>query len=439
VALWAKIASIDVSLLKPGTAYAAVDAHRLDDFAPHVFRTNDDGKTWRDISAGLPRDHFVNVVRADPKRAGLLYAGTDAGVFVSFDDGAHWTPLGRDLPTAIVNDLLAHDDDLIAATQGRAIWALDDVSSLRQIPSQSDFAHLFAPAIAWRVHSNNGNDTPLPPETPIGQNPPAGAIIDYWLGAAAHGPVTLEIRDAGGRVVRRFVSDTKQPKPKADRYFAAGWIAPPQQLESGAGFHRFVYSIAAIWGRGTPVVPEGPYVLPGKYKIVLGVNGRTYSAPLEVREDPRVKISLADLGSSYALSQRIAAALGRTQKNYGEQESVLDQLGKLSLDSRTRPLADRIREKPAEGTPTFESVDGLLTSVEDDLEAADIAPTAAQRAVVADAQTKLADAERRWNALKTRPLAALNAALAREHRKPVTIPPANALDVEAPDTGQDLP
>lgn len=453
VAPWAKIGSIDVSPLRLGAAYVAVDGHRLDDFAPHAFKTNDYGKTWSDISDGLPRNHFVNVVRADPKKAGLLYAGTDAGVFVSFDDGAHWTSLGRDLPTATVNDLLVHNDDLIAATQGRAIWVLDDVSSLRQVPSQPQAAQLFSPALAWRVHSDMNTDTPLPPETPLGQNPPAGAIIDYWLGAASRGPVTLEIRDARGHVVRRFASNTKEERLDAERYFAAGWIAPPERFEGGPGFHRFVwnlrakrppairfsYGMGAVWGRGAPIEPQGPFVLTGKYQVVLDVNGRTYTAPLTVVEDPRVKVSIADLKSSFDFSERIAQMLAQTRESYGEHKSVLDQLDTIPLDAQTRPLADRIRQKPAQGAPTFESVGGLLTSVENDLESADAAPTAAERAVVADAQTKLAYLQHGWNSVKSGPLAALNAALMREHHKPVTIPPTGALDIEAPDTGQDLP
>jgi photosystem II stability/assembly factor-like uncharacterized protein len=450
---WMKIASLDISTPVPGTVYAAIDAHRIDDFQPHVLRTRDNGKNWQDISANLPRDHFVSVVRTDPVKSGLLYAGTDAGVFVSLDDGAHWAPLGRNLPTAWITDLLVHGDDLIAATQGRAIWVLDDVTPLRQLGTVTADAHLFAPALAFRIHSNSQTDTPLPPETPEGENPPEGIAIDYWLPAHVQGPVTLEIRDTHGTIARRFASNAKPPALNAERYFAAGWLKPEQPLDASPGFHRFVwslrverppaieysYSIAAVWGRATPAEPQGALVLPGKYQIALEAAGQTSNEPLQIVEDPRVKVSPADLKQSFDLSQRITQALAQTREGYGEHKSVLDQIGKLALDGETRPLAGRIRAKPASGTPTFHSVGGMLTSIEDELEAVDSAPTRAQEDVVNDALSKLANVQRRWSSLKSGPLAELNAVLTRTHQKPITIPPPNQLDFEPPPSGQDLP
>jgi hypothetical protein len=379
-------------------------------------------------------------------------------VFVSFDDGVHWSLLGGNLPTAWITDLLVHGDDLIAATQGRALWVLDDVTPLRETLVPGDPAHLFTPALAWRVHADNNVDTPLPPETPIGQNPPTGAIIDYWLGSAAQGPVTLEIRDARGQVVRRFASDMKESLPDADRYFAAGWVKPPQRLETSPGLHRFVwnlrterppaisysYSIAAIWGRDTPILPQGPCVVPGDYQVVLRVGRRSYSTPLRVSEDPRVRATPADLEESFDLSERIAQALGQARTGYAERKFVLKQLDVQVSDQEKsaddlHALAGRIPRKPASGEPTFEAVDEILTGVESDLEAVDAAPTAAQRLAVADALSMLADAQRLWDAVKSGPLAALSSALARAGRKQITIPPASALDTEPPDGGQDLP
>ena len=452
IAPWSKVAVIDVSALKDGVAYVAVDGHRRDDFEPHVFRTADFGKTWTAIAGDLPHAHFVSVVRADPVRAGLLYAGTDAGAFVSFDDGAHWSPLGRNLPTALVNDLLIHGNDLIAATQGRAIWVMDDIAALREMGVQDDAAHLFTPAPAWRLRSKNNVDTPLPPETPMGQNPPEGAIIDYRLPENARGVVALEIRDANGNPVRRFASNDKPENRPAERYFAKAWLSQPQKLEAGAGFHRFVwdlrasrppaikydYSIGAAWGAGTPVLPQGAWALPGKYTVALTVNGKTYNAPLNVAEDPRVKVSAADLKASFDLSQRIAAVLAEARLGYGEQTAVAKQLDAVK-DSSLHALVGRIEQKPAPGVPTFESVDSILTGIESDLEAADAAPTAAQRQAFADTQSKLADAQRRWNAIKSGALAELNAALKKAGKKPVTIPPPNALTFSLPDEGQDLP
>ena len=462
IALWAKVASVDVSSVADGVAYAAVDAHRIDDFQPHVLRTKDHGQSWQEVDNGLPRDHFVDVVRADPVQGNLLYAGTDNGVFVSYDDGDHWQPLQRNLPSAWVTDLLVHDGDLIAATEGRAIWVIDDVSPLRQIaggaPGSSN-AFLFAPAGAYRVHPDNNHDTPLPPETPVGENPPAGAILDYWLGANAKGPVTLEIKDASGTVVRHFSSAEPIEEPKAERYFAKAWIQPPQNLSAASGMHRFVwnlryprphalnfgYSIAAVWGHGTPIEPEGPYVLPGDYTIVLEADGQRFTAPLHVSEDPRVTVSAQDLKASLALSQKIDAGLAGAETGYREKTAILKLIDARfpekgdKHDAQLRALADKLREKPAAGQPTFESEAGALARIEGALEAADVAPTPVQQERVTDALANLDRVEHDWEATKAGPLAELNAALARAGEKPIAVSPADLRRVESPDEGEDLP
>ncbi|WP_174299498.1 sialidase family protein [Caulobacter sp. S45] len=478
--LWAKVATLDVSALQDGVAYAVVDDQRLDDFQPHVLRTRDYGHTWTPITTGLPADHVASVVRADPIRPGLLYGGTDAGVYVSFDDGDHWGPLQQNLPTAWVRDLLVHDGDLIAATQGRALWTLDDLSVLRQLTPAIEAApaHLFSPAPALRVRADENKDTPPPPETPLGENPPAGAVIDYWLGSAPKMPVVLEVRDAEGHRVARFASDDRPKPPAAERYFAMGWTRPPEPLPATPGLHRFVwnlryprpeaikqeYSIAAVWGRDTPVAPLGPYVTPGPYQVVLRADGQTFSATLTVRADPRVSVSAADLQASLALSQRIGAGLARARKGYGETRAVkarLDVLfpaaavaaatseptsGRTARDDRAallpdqvRAIASGLRQPPAPNEPAFDDIDGRLASVESDLEAADAAPTSGQTQVVDDALGQLDAAWSRWSAFKSGPLAALNVSLVRQGRTPVSVPPADKLNVEAPDPGQDLP
>ena len=459
IPVWAKISTIDVSPLEDGVAYAAIDGHRIDDFQPHVLVTRDYGRSWSEAVSGLPRDHFVGVVRADAMKPGLLYAGTDNGAFVSFDDGRRWQTLQLDLPSAWVTDLLVHGDDLIAATQGRAIWALDDVEPLREIAAgKFETAHLFTPARAWRVHPNNNQDTPLPPETPAGENPPAGAIIDYWLGSAAQGPVTLEISDGAGRVVRRFSSSDIPQEPPAERYFAKAWTKPPQRLAATPGMHRFVwnlryerpdaaeysYSIAAVWGRGTPIEPEGAFVVPGEYRVALTVNGRRYTAPLTVSEDPRVRTTPADLEASLALSRKIAPALADAALGYREQRALkklLDQrfpkTGKAS--DEMRKMVEPLQAEPAEGQPTFQSVAEMLSGVEGALESADAAPTAAQQRFVDDALAKLDAVKRDWALAKSGSLANLNAALSRAGEKPVVIPDRDKLTAEEPEEGTDLP
>ena len=232
----------------------------------------------------------------------------------------------------------------------------------------------------------------------------------------------------------------------------AGHVVVGSQLGADAGLHRFVwnlhwprppaikygYSIAAVWGEGTPVTPEGPWVLPGRYTVTLTVNGKTYTAPLMVAEDPRIKVSAADLQASLDFSQRIAAVLSRTRIGYGEKRAVLKQLDGVK-DNSLHALVARIRQKPKEGEATFESVDSILTGIEGDLEAVDAAPTDAQHQAFDDARSKLADAQRRWNAIKTGALAELNASLKKSGRKPITIPPPGALSFPLPDKGQDLP
>jgi hypothetical protein len=460
IALWAKVSSIDLSARENGVAYAAIDGHRIDYFQPHVLRTRDGGASWQEIDNGLPRDHFVDVVRADPVKPGLLYAGTDNGVYVSFDDGAHWAALQQNLPNAWVTDLLVHGDDLIAATEGRSIWVLDDVAPLREIAGglPNAPAHLFAPANAVRVHPDNNKDTPLPPETPAGENPPSGAIIDYWLGANTSGPVTLQIVDGNGQVVKTYSSAQPPEHPKADRYFAKAWVTPPEMFSGAPGMHRFVwnlryerpdsigygYSIAAVWGHGTPLEPEGPFALPGKYTVVLEAEGQRYTAPLTVTEDPRVTASAVDLARELALSQKIDAALADATDGYREKAALLKALDaqfpkSAFMDPATRAVVEKLRAKPAAGQPTFEAVARKLARAEGELESADATPTVVQEQLASDAIVSLAGVKKDWAAAKSGPLADLNASLARAGQKPVEISATDLREVDEPDDGEDLP
>jgi photosystem II stability/assembly factor-like uncharacterized protein len=460
ISLWAKISSVDLSAKEDGVAYAAVDGHRIDDFQPHVLRTRDGGASWQEIDNGLPRDHFVSVVRADPVKPGLLYAGTDNGVFVSFDDGAHWSALQQNLPSAWVTDLLVHGDDLIAATEGRSIWVLDDVAPLREIAGgiSDPAAHLFAPANAIRVHPDNNKDTPLEPETPAGENPPAGAIIDYWLGTNTTGPVTLEILDSSGQVVKSYSSAQPPEHLKANRYFAKAWVEPSATLSAAPGMHRFVwnlryerpdavgygYSIAAVWGHGTPLEPEGPFVLPGNYTVALEVGGKRYTAPLTVTEDPRVTATADDLESELDLSRKIDAALAQASNDYREKVALLKVLDTrfpktAKIDAATSALIEKLRANPAPGQPTFDAIARKLARGESALEDADAAPTESQAQVATQAIAALDTARKDWEATKSGPLADLNATLMRAGQKPVEISAAALRDVEEPDDGEDLP
>ena len=467
--LWARIDSIDVSALHPGTAYAAVDNHRQDDDSPRVYRTTDYGAHWTDIASNLPPHDFVSVVRADPKRAGLLYAGTDRGVFVSFDDGGHWQSLQRNLPTAWVRDLLVHGDDLIAGTQGRAIWILDDVTPLRQATAAIARApaHLYTPAPAVRVRANENRDTPLPPDTPLGKNPPAGAIIDYQLGQAAKGPVTLAIYDSKGTLVRRFSSADAPANRPANRYFLKGWLGTPQMLGTGAGAHRFVwdlryprpqalmygYSIAATWDSDTPLTPEGPLVLPGTYQVVLTVDGRHYRAPLQVVPDPRQKLDTAALTEALDFSRQIGDTLQTIWQNDGQIQAVRKQLlarqASLGGTSSNKALHDALATLLAKTQPlvsgsgdhtlNLAALNDALTGIATDVEGADHAPTEGQRAAYAECRDNLGRALAQWASIRSTALVRLNTALHGAGLKPVDVPALDHARADLPAESEDRP
>jgi photosystem II stability/assembly factor-like uncharacterized protein len=421
---WEKVSTIDASPRDPATAYAAVDAHRQDDFHPHVLRTHDYGKTWTEIDTGLPANQDVPVVRTDSVRGGLLYAGTSQGVYVSLDDGDHWQSLRLNLPHARVNDLLVHGDDLIAGTQGRAIWVLDDVTPLRQLSAAvlAAPAHLFAPEVAWRVHADNNKDTPLPPETPVGQNPPAGAVIDYWLGRsqdkASQGPVTLEIYSFTGELVRRF-SSAETPAPiEAERYFAEEWLRPAQELSASPGMHRFVwnlryprphalgyeYSMEAVFGEDTPTAVDGPFVLPGIYSVVLTADGQQYRAPLVVQLDPRVHTSSADLRALLTYSQSLCAALERARTVDEGVKPANDALAALATrlgtgrgDRSLLHAVEVLRDATAAQEKDLGKISGRISGLEADAESADLAPTAADRDVLDEESKALDESARAWD------------------------------------------
>ena len=300
---------------------------RIDDLHPYIYRTHDGGKTWKLITSGLPDDAPADTVREDPVRKGLLFAGTETSVWVSFDDGDHWQSLQLNLPHTSMRDLGIHDSDLIVATHGRSFWILDDITPLRQLAesmAKSD-AYLFKPEAAYRVRRSTNPDTPIPPDEPAGQNPPDGAILDYFLTQPASGPVTLEIVDAQGKLVRRFSSTDKPEVTQAElekQLIPLYWIRMPKILSASAGMHRWVwdlhypspaslqhtYPISAV-PYDTPRTPQGPIALPGEYTTRLAVNGHTFTASLTLKMDPRVTASPADLEKQFDLEMRLASEL----------------------------------------------------------------------------------------------------------------------------------
>ena len=352
---WSKVTQLDASHFDERTVYASVSRFRADDLRPYIYRTHDGGKTWRLVVNGLPDNASADTVREDPVRRGLLYAGTERAVYVSFDDGDEWQSLQLNLPSTAMRDLTVHGDDLIVGTHGRSFWILDDVTPLRQLNASvvAATAFLFAPQTALRIQRDQYTDTPLPPEEPAGQNPPDGAVIDYLLPANESGAVSLAIFDANNRLVRRYSSAEVLTVPTQALRVPTYWVREPQQLSAAPGMHRFVwdlryatpaatsfdYPISAIF-HDTPPVPQGPLALAGMYSARLTWGGKTYLRPLVVKMDPRVKTSQAGLIAQFALSQRIAAAM-RTDfdalkrardKSNGQQNATADDLDALNGD-----------------------------------------------------------------------------------------------------------
>jgi photosystem II stability/assembly factor-like uncharacterized protein len=357
ITFWSKISIMDAGRFDVGTAYAAVNRIRCDDQRPHIYRTHDFGKTWEEIVSGLPENAPVNAVREDPIRKGLLFCGTERAIHVSFNDGGEWLPLRLNMPATSMRDLVVKDDDLVVGTHGRSFWILDDITPLRQIDERvaAAEAYLFKPQVATRVRWNVTTDSALPPEEPAGQNPPDGAIINYWLKTAPSGPVTLEVFDSGGKLFRRFSSADKiEPINEKELSIPAYWVRPPQALGAEAGMHRFIlalhypapqgmpqsYPIAAIY-KDTAPVPTGPWVLPGEYTVKMTVGGKTYTQPLRVKMDPRVRTSPADLALQFKLSMQCYEGTNQARQALAEMRT---------LRARIKALGDRLGKSPLTGT-----------------------------------------------------------------------------------------
>jgi photosystem II stability/assembly factor-like uncharacterized protein len=347
---WAKVSVLEASHFDKGTAYAAINTFRLDDLRPHIYRTRDAGKTWTHITSGIPDDGIVNVVREDAKTRGLLFAGSETAVYVSFDDGDHWQSLRLNMPATSIRDLVVHDDDVAVGTHGRGFWILDDIEPLRQARTS---ATLLKPQQAWRVRWNKNTDTPLPADEPAGQNPPEGAIIDYVLPVAASA-VTLEIVDAQGNVVRRYSSSDPDVPPRDTGNVPWYWIRPYRALPVTAGMHRTTwdlhyppiprrragYPIAAI-PRDTAPTASSPYAMPGTYGVRLTVDGKTTTQPLVLKMDPRVKTPAEGLTEQFRLSMKIYGWLQTLPADSPLRDSASLLLDALQ-DDDTAPAAQLV-------------------------------------------------------------------------------------------------
>jgi len=419
---WSKITHIEASHFNPAVAYAAVDRHRLDDYQPHLFRTRDYGKTWTQITGGIGDSAFLNAVREDPKRKGLLYAATERGVYVSFDDGDLWQPLQMNLPPTSVRDLVIHENDLVIATHGRSFWILDDISPLRQIDSTITSADglLFKPATAIRMNSEAFQGTPLPPEIPTAKNPPDGAIIDYYLKKAPASEVTLEILDSANQVVRRYSSNDRPIGRQRRQAIADVWITTPATLTTHEGLNRFVWDLR--W-------TAGPRVLPGMYNVRLAAGGQRYTQPLKVVLDPRSSATPADLAKQFDLARRVSRLTGQSSQLTRSLIALRKQLSDLqktstliqAVDVDAAKIAGTGGSRAAATTPSgLGAVWSDLNAVNSVVDSADRTPPAQAYALFEQARRNLAALVASWDALKKGKLAELNREL-RSQNLPVIV------------------
>jgi photosystem II stability/assembly factor-like uncharacterized protein len=455
VSVWSTVSIVEASHFDAGTAYAAVNRNGLDDLRPHVFRTRDFGASWQETAGGIRDIDFVRSIREDPVRKGLLYAGTEEGVYVSLDDGDHWHSLRLNMPLVAIHDLAIEQDDLVAASYGRSFWILDDISPLRHLDANFSASApvLFSPRAAVRVRRDENQDTPLPPEVPAGRNPPDGAILHYYLPERATGDIQLEIHDSAGTLIKSYSSAPIPPeKEKDDPFIAAYWIAHPEPLSREKGMHRFVwdlrytdppaihvqspynYPIAAIVG-DTPLPPQGPLVMPGRYEVRLKTGEQVLRQWLEVKMDPRVGYIRNELQSSLDLQLKICAALGRNFTAYRQVKESRERIGEVkkraksdAMTSAATALDAKLASLEGEPTPlleepktvSFSAVNDTLTALIALVDGADFAPSEESFAAYQRTCKALNATLAAWQELKTKELPAFQAILAQN--KETTLP-----------------
>ncbi len=439
---WSKVTQISASHFDEQTAYASVSRFRINDTRPYIYRTRDGGKTWNLITSGLPEFGPVDTVREDPVRKGLLFAGTENSVYVSFDDGDHWQSLQLNLPHTSMRDLWIHDNDLIVATHGRAFWILDDFSPLREVSAASaNSPHLFTPAPAYRIQRDTNTDTPLPPDEPAAANPPDGAIIDYALPANASS-VIMEILDAQNHLLRRFSNTDKAAASEEElqkQLIPLYWLRKFEALSTSAGMHRWVwdlhypapdstrheYPIAAI-PHDTPRYPLGPNVLPGTYKVRLTVDGKSFTAPLTVKMDPRVKTSAAGLQKKFSAETRMAKIVTESSQALAQGAALRQQLENANkqANGQTKDAIEAFEKKlnallgsqpgflaPPSSQSTLTRTNGQASTLYQEVWQVDAEPTASQMDALASTERDATDVLARWKEIQSSDLPNLNRSL----------------------------
>jgi photosystem II stability/assembly factor-like uncharacterized protein len=455
---WSKVTHIEASHFEAGTAYAAVDRHRLDDYQAYLYRTRDFGKSWQRVSNGIPDGSFLNCVREDPARKGLLYACTEKGVYFSFNDGDDWQSLRLNLPVTSVRDLVVHENDLVVATFGRSFWILDDVTPLRQMDAHvaAADAWLFRPGTAIRMRPGSDQGTPVPMDEWVAANPPEGAVLDYFLKDKPSTPIQMEIFDSEGKLVRRFASDDELHKTNPnDVPLQVEWIRNPKPLSAEAGMHRFVWDLHYALPKGVRTSywgPAGASAVPGEYIVKLSANGKSSTQPLTIKLDPREKTTQDALVRQFGLASKLAAGLG-------EVSLALQQVGELrkQLEARKKEAGGNaellaalqgIQEKveaavepdsdadfglfglaaPGKEHEPLPSVAAALTGLLIIVDSSDVGPAADAATASLRWEEAAQETLTRWAAFQKNDLANVNALLEKAKLKALAISPMSPGD-----------
>ena len=450
---WTKVTHLEASHSDAGTAYAAVDRHRLDDYQPYLYRTRDFGKSWQRVTSGIPDGSFLNCVREDPARKGLLYVCTEKGVYVSFNDGDDWQSLQLNLPTTSVRDLVVHENDLVIATFGRSFWILDDVTPLRQMDSHvaASDAWLFRPQAAIRMRAGSDQGTPVPMDESSAPNPREGAMLDYYLRDKSSTPIQLEIFDSEGKLVRRFATDDVLYKTNPNDFpIQVEWIRDPKPLLAEAGMHRFIWDLRyampkgmrrSFWG------PAGPLAAPGNYTVKLTANGKSSTQPLTIKLDPRVKTPQDVLDRQFGLASKLAARLGEVSmalQHAGDLRKQIDARKKEASGNAELLTALQELEKkmeaavepdsdaefglfglalPGKEHEPLPSVEGALTRLLIIVDSSDVGPTTDAATASARWEEAARETLGRWAAFQKDDLGNVNGLLEKAKLKPLVTSP----------------
>ena len=448
---WSRVSLIEASPLDAGTAYAAIDRHQNDDVGVYIFKTTDYGATWSRIGSGIPEGSFVRAVREDPKKKGLLYAGTEKGVFVSFDAGAHWRSLQLNLPNTPVHDLVVKNDDLVLATHGRSFWILDDISPLRQFvdTAATEEMHLYTPTTAYRIHMGEA------PARNVfnGKNPPSGAVVYYYFKKAPKDEVKVEILDTAGSVIRSYSSKRMEP---LDEPRDPDDKKPEKELKVEDGLNRFVWDLRHEEAHRVPGYylweysdgAKGPLATPGHYQVRLTASGKSQTAAFDLKLDPRVNVAQADLEKQFNLQMEVREQLNRVYdavnqiQDVREQleglkrrvgpdasKSLLDAIGTLDgkLVAAREPLINLTISASEDSLAYVPGIDGRLAFLSMSTAGfADSAPTAAEYAEFERLKKQSDDMLAAWERVRGTDIAAFQKLAAEQNLRPIYVPDAKS-------------